>query len=109
MNKKLFTLALMSLMASYLWAKDIRTATFTTLPQMHCNSCETKIKSNIRFEKGVKRIATDVEKQRVVITYDADKTTIEKLIQGFAKIDYKAELVETGSVEKGKDKSSKRK
>lgn len=109
MNKKLFTLALMSLMASYLWAKDIKTATFTTLPQMHCNSCETKIKSNIRFEKGVKRIATDVEKQRVVITYDADKTTIEKLIQGFTKIDYKAELVETGSVEKGKDKSSKRK
>ena len=28
----------------------------TTTPQMHCANCEKKIKSNIRFVKGVKRL-----------------------------------------------------
>ena len=41
-------------------AKDIKTVVFTTTPQMHCANCEAKIKGNLRFEKGVKAIKTDV-------------------------------------------------
>lgn len=73
-------------------AKDIRKAVFTTQPQMHCESCENKIKSNLRFEKGIKRIETNIEQQAVTITYDADKTTPEAIIAGFKKIDYEAQL-----------------
>uniref|UniRef100_UPI004026F15A hypothetical protein n=1 Tax=Prevotella sp. TaxID=59823 RepID=UPI004026F15A len=36
-----------------LFAKDIKTVVFTTTPQMHCAACENKIKSNLRFEKGL--------------------------------------------------------
>lgn len=71
-------------------AKDIKTVVFTTEPPMHCEGCENRIKNNLRFEKGIKKIVTDVEKQTVTITYDADKTTVKNLIKGFEKIDYMA-------------------
>jgi copper chaperone CopZ len=65
----------------------------TTSPEMHCHNCENKIKGNIRFEKGVKKIDTSIEKQRVTIEYDADKTTADKLIKAFDKIGYSAKEV----------------
>ena len=65
----------------------------TTNPQMHCNNCEKKIKENIRFEKGVKSIKTDLDTKTVTIEYDADKTTIADIIKGFAKIKYEAKEV----------------
>lgn len=77
-------------------AKDHKTATFTTSPQMHCENCENKIKNNLRFEKGVKLIETSVENQTVTITYDPKKTDPERLLKGFEKIGYKARLVKEG-------------
>lgn len=71
-------------------AKDIKTVVFKTSPEMHCNSCEEKIKGNLRFEKGVKDIVTNLEDKTVTVQYDADKTNVEKLIAGFAKINYVA-------------------
>ena len=67
-------------------AKDIKTLTLTTNPQMHCANCETRIKNQLRFEKGVKRIETNVEKQTVQILYDADRTGSEQLIKSLGKI-----------------------
>ena len=87
----LFLVVTLTIMAAN--AKDIKTVVFTTSPPMHCEGCENRIKSNLRFEKGVKKIVTNVEKQTVTITYDADKTTIENLIRGFEKIDYIASEV----------------
>ncbi len=77
-------------------AKDIKTVVLTTVPQMHCENCEKRIKENIRFEKDVKKIVTDVEHQMVTITYDADKTTVEDIIKGFEKIKYNAREVKEG-------------
>ena len=71
-------------------AKDIKTVVFNTVPEMHCTNCENKIKSNLRFEKGVKDIVTDLKSKTVTVKYDADKTTVDNLVKGFAKIDYKA-------------------
>ena len=73
-----------------LFAKDIKTVVFTTNPQMHCENCEKKIKGYLRFEKGVKTIKTDLDSKTVTIEYDADKTTVEKIIEGFKKIRYEA-------------------
>ena len=36
------------------FAKDIKIVVLNTDPQMHCANCESKIKNNIRFEKGIK-------------------------------------------------------
>ncbi|XAJ49205.1 heavy-metal-associated domain-containing protein [Segatella copri] len=56
--------------------REIKTVVFTTTPQMHCAACENKIKSNLRFEKGIKSIETSVPNQTVTVKYNADKTTI---------------------------------
>lgn len=74
-------------------AKDIKTLVVTTQPQMHCENCEKKIKGNLRFEKGIKKIDTSIPQQRVVIVYDADKTTPDVIIKSFSKFGYKASEV----------------
>ena len=94
--KKLILLTAMLLTMTMASAKDIKTVVLTTEPQMHCENCEKRIKENIRFEKGVKKIVTDVEHQTVTITYDADKTSVEDIIKGFEKIKYNAREVKEG-------------
>ena len=66
--------------ATTAFGKDIKTVVFKTTPEMHCNNCETKIKNNL----------TDLGDKTVTVKYDADKTTVEALIKGFAKIKYSA-------------------
>ena len=96
----------MSLMAVSIYAKDIKTVVFTTDPQMHCEKCEQKIKGNLRFERGVKKIVTSVPDQTVTITYDADKTTVGNLLKAFEKIGYDARQLKEGEkVEKSADTS----
>ena len=94
--KKLLLFLITALTLIVADAKDIKTVVLTTMPPMHCEGCENRIKNNIRFEKGVKKIVTNVEQQTVTITYDADKTTVENLIKGFEKIDYTAREVKEG-------------
>lgn len=90
MNKKLlffiFTTLLVSASAM---ARDIRTVTFK-VQQMECPNCENKVKKNIRFEKGVKSITTNVGQRTVSIVYDADKTTASRLQAAFRKFKYEA-------------------
>lgn len=93
--KRLLTLLMLAATLS-VSAKDLKTLVVTTLPQMHCDNCEKKIKGNLRFEKGVKSIDTNREGQRVTITYDADKTTPEKIIQSFQKFGYQATELKAG-------------
>lgn len=97
----LFFAMLLSVMA--VSAKDIKTVVFTTNPVMHCASCEDKIKTNLRYEKGVKSIATNVAEQRVTVNYDAAKTSAEKIQKAFGKFGYEAKVVECGeaTAEKG--------
>ena len=92
MRKVIMTLAI-TLMGVAVQAKDIKTVIFTTQPQMHCASCEKKIKGNLRYEKGVKRIDTNVEQQKVTVKYDADKTSAETLQKAFKKFGYEARQV----------------
>lgn len=92
--KKLTTMMVMLTIAMTMFAKDIKTVVFTTSPQMHCENCENKIKGNMKFEKGVKEIETNVSEQKVTIKYDASKTSPEKLAEGFAKFNYKATVVD---------------
>lgn len=82
--------ALMSVAA--VLAKDIRVVVFN-VSQMHCEKCEKKVKDNMRFEKGLKDISTEVKTKTVTITYDAEKTDVKTLQAGFKKFKYKAEFV----------------
>ena len=101
--KKIFILSAMMLTAMVTLAKDIKTVVVTTNPEMHCESCEKKIKGNLRFEKGIKNIITDLKTKTVTIEYDADKTNIQNIIKGFKKIKYEAKEVKK---EAAKDQKS---
>jgi copper chaperone CopZ len=72
------------------------TAVFNVSPKMVCANCENKIKSNIRFVKGVSNIETSIENETVTVTYNPEKTDTEKIAAAFQKIGYTA-TVATGS------------
>ena len=76
--------------ATVCFGKDIKTVVLKTQPEMHCTGCEKKIKENIRFEKGIKSITTNLDNKTITIEYDADKTNVENIIEGFKKINYEA-------------------
>lgn len=76
------------------YAKDIKELVVTTNPPMSCQNCENKIKGNLRFEKGVKKVETNLSEQRVTIEYDADKTNPEKIEDAFHKIGYQVEVID---------------
>ena len=95
MKRTVLALA-MGLFALTGMAKTIKTTVFTTIPQMHCENCENKIKGNLRFEKGVKKIETDIDHQTVSVTYDADKTSVDRLLKGFTKFGYAARELKPG-------------
>ena len=86
--------------ATVCFGKDIKTVVLKTQPEMHCENCEKKIKDNIRFEKGVKSIKTNLKDKTVTIEYDADKTNVQNIIQGFKKIKYEAKEVKEQKIEK---------
>ena len=96
MRKSLFAMLVMLMVSAVTFAKDIKTVVFTTTPQMHCENCENKIKNNLRFEKGVKEITTSVDNQTVTVKYDDDKTTPDKIQQGFKKFGYEARQLKDG-------------
>ena len=76
-----------------LFAKDIKTVVLKTQPEMHCENCEKKIKENIRFEKGIKSITTNLDDKTIWIKYDADKTDKAKLAAAIVKLGYEAEEI----------------
>ena len=95
--KKFILAALSAVFAFSMYAKDIQELIVTTTPPMSCQNCENKIKKNLRFEKGVKKIETNIPDQRVTIEYDADKTNPANIEEAFHKIGYNVEVVNCNS------------
>lgn len=92
---KKFALASAAMIFSLsVFAKDMQELVVTTTPPMSCQNCENKIKKNLRWEKGVKNIETNIPEQRVTIEYDAEKTTPQNLEEAFHKIGYQVEIIE---------------
>lgn len=81
---------LMSAVPSYANEPKQATAVFTLTPKMTCRNCENKIKTNIRFEKGVNDITTDIKTNTVTIKYNTKSTDIDKIAAAFKKIGYEA-------------------
>ena len=95
--KKIIICCVMVLGAMTLYAKDIKQYVVTTSPRMSCQNCENKIKGNLRFEKGVKKVETNLKDQIVTVTYDAEKTDESKLSEAFGKLNYKVRKVDSAS------------
>lgn len=63
---------------------------------MDCEGCRTKIIDYMSYEKGVKKLDANLERQTVTITYNSKRTNKEKLIAAFEKLDKKAVEVKKG-------------
>lgn len=89
------TLTLLTLTAAVALGAQAQTKSDTLVvtptPRMHCQNCENKIKQNIRFVKGTKKITTSVPEQTVTIIYDGRKTRYEDYVAAFRKIGYTVE------------------
>ena len=108
--KKLILLTFALFLAVIVQAQNVKEVVFKTEPEIECQNCVNKIKNNLRFEKGVKAINPDLQTKLVTIQYDSAKTNPDNLIKAFAKIKYKATVVEPENKDKedNKDKKDKR-
>ena len=104
--KQTFIIAILTILLGF-HSNELRVAVLTPTPQMHCTNCENKIKSNMRFEKGVKKVETDIENQHVTITYDASKNNVEGLQAGMKKIGYDTKVVSDKAAPTKKPKTHK--
>ena len=86
-------LVIMLALLTGIGASTMRILVVTPTPEMHCQSCENKIKSNMSFEKGVKKVETSLERQEVAITYDPAKNDVEGLRAAMKKIGYDTKVV----------------
>lgn len=59
-----------------------------TNPEMRCSGCENRIKNDIRFVKGTKKIETSLEKQTVTIVYDYRYASYDIYAKAFEKLRY---------------------
>ncbi len=88
-NRLIITALTLMMGFSVAMAKEIKVITFK-VEDMECANCEAKVKKNIRFEKGLKKIETNLEDHTVTLEFDADKTDVKQLIKGFEKIKFEA-------------------
>lgn len=90
--KKIFLTLVMLIVAVAVYAGD-RVMTVFTLDHQMSQMCEKKIKTNLRYEKGVSAIDVSLKKNTISITYDKDKTTDAQLLKAFKQIGFNAEVV----------------
>lgn len=97
--KKFITTALVLLLAAAVLPaapkKDIRTVVFDT--HLHCEQCVKKVEENLSFEKGVKALEVSLKEQKITVSYDASRTTEEKLVEAIKKLGYKASVRKEGN------------
>lgn len=88
MKKNLLAAFMLAVAGNTFTKTPADTLVVTTQPQMHCQNCEKKIKSNIRFVKGTRKIDTSVDEQKVTIVYDSKKADYDDFVAAFRKIGY---------------------
>ena len=71
---------------------ELKEVTFNV--HLHCANCVKKVQENIAFEKGVKDLEVSLEKQTVVVKYDAAKTSVETLKAAIQKLNVPVKSVE---------------
>ncbi len=84
----LFTLILLSITAA---KAQIIESKITTSGQ--CEHCKETIEKNIRFEKGVKKVAFDEKMHVVTVKYDETKTNLKNIQIAISKLGYDADSI----------------
>lgn len=88
--KRFLFIAVLALASMSAIAKDIHTIVLTPNPGLRCHNCEAKVTEQLRYVKGVKRIAASAETQTITVTIDLDKSGVQVLLDNLKKIGYDA-------------------
>ena len=84
-------------MATAATPKKKQVVTKTYLTNIACQNCVNKIMKNVPvLGKGVKDVKVNLEKKEVKVTYDASETNDANIINGFSKMNVKAQLKGNG-------------
>ena len=94
----LIAVALTSALTVSAKKKESKTVVFDVT--LDCGSCKAKIEKNIPYEKGVKKLAVDMEAQTVTITYKDDKTTEVNLKKAIEKLEIPVKGIEVCTAKK---------
>ena len=65
---------------------------------LHCISCKNKVEKNIPFEKGVKDLKIDMDKQTITIIFREDKNNVENLQKAIEKLHIEVKGIEGDSI-----------
>lgn len=74
--------------------KEIKTtrksdkATVEYSVNMECKDCENRITEQLRFEKGVTDLKTELNKEKVTVTYKSGKTDTSKIANSIRKLGF---------------------
>jgi len=79
--------------------KKANEAEVTFITSMSCHNCQAKLESKLPFEKGVKDLKIDLEKNEVWFLYQPSKTDKKKLAEAIEKLGFEAK-------EKGTEKDT---
>lgn len=93
--KRIISFAFAMMIAVAVMAAGKATIYFTLNPQMNCVNCENRVKTALRYEKGVKEINTSLTTQVVTVNYDPAKTNPAKMEAALKKIGYTAKASKT--------------
>ncbi|GAB3505997.1 heavy-metal-associated domain-containing protein [Emticicia fontis] len=91
MNRKKFISTLTFNLSGLLVLENEKPSNCIIKTKRICNICQFKLGKSIYFEKGVKDVKVDWVKETIKISYDATKTSPEKLKQYIISIGYDAD------------------
>lgn len=107
--KKLLFIAISLIVAVAAMAAGKATVYFSVNPRMNCENCENRVKSSLRYEKGVKTVQTSIVDQIVTVTYDPAKVSVATLQAAIKKAGYTATVTKNAPKHKSSATCSKRK
>ncbi|GAB1472719.1 hypothetical protein MASR2M69_01600 [Bacteroidota bacterium] len=73
--------------------KVVKDSEVTFSIPIDCPSCQKKLESKLPYEKGVKDMKINLEKQTIWFLYSSDKTNKENLAKALDKLGYPAKEV----------------
>ena len=87
----------MLLLSTTVFAQTKKTTEIKIKTSAECDMCKKRIESNLIYEKGIKFCKLDVDSKVLTVTYNAEKTSPEKIKQAVSKIGYDADDVKADS------------
>lgn len=58
------------------------------VPDIHCDGCVNRIETVLNREEGVRSASVDLDEKRARVTYDADTTTPDALVDAIEQAGY---------------------